>query len=676
MPRKNNIQYFCIMPTFYDYFRTNQLGSAYDVECIENLTGSCPKMMRKLYVNPSIVCHDKCDICCGPPRPRQKQSPIENGKCDCEFDKLDCYLDCDSPNNSCSNGEDVIYKKDDWRKNHGEMCTVINDENDEQWTIRWNGGTYPKLCHYDEIPLNYIRTSAVKLFYRFDKKVKILPDTIHLFSSKDFEKCSWKNIKIVLTFGRIRKSSEPLIYFSDEGKMDCVKNVITWDICKRKLDGCMANFLSFDICFIKRPNCDYIPKFEFKFEEFNTDMLSEWMPSDYNRGTQYPNATSFADKAFFYNSRLALEGEIFKPESQLSDYPPIYHEGNYNARFNKTDPTIPGPYPFEWPWSQWGGDAKYGIGQTMYSGIAMHWGHMHMMTLCTKINILLRNKCSPTKSQDKTLDSILNGSTIQILYFTGITDDNGNVIPHETTSPKDQLIGLFNMLITGKGTACDGNIDINKIITNFQSLKDGFASQSTDAQQIIDDLSTHLNEVLRRNMRACHVQYVSWDFWVKSYRTAVEKTFESYRKLYQTNCRDSEYCRIKDQTNKQVTLLLDHANQVAAILSVLYTGVALLDIIFDVLQKQSNPSIPPSNRLDRVKYINNNIFRFWKQNLHFFDDYCKSAALCREDDMFRSMLSLSESYAMCSLIISEILRAADDWVRQRDGFNELPIPLP
>jgi hypothetical protein len=646
------------MPTFYDYFRTHQKGKSCGVECVENPVGSCPRMVRKLYINSSICSLEKYDD-----NSCEEQSNKCIDKCDKKYTCCcDDWYGCDNnnyrkPNKCCDD--------------YGEISSVINDELDEQWTIRWSGGVSPELSCYDKEELNYIRDSGVKLLYVLEKKVKILPDVLHLFSAKCFDECVFKNVKIVLTFGRLNKCGKHQIFFSEEGKIDNKRNILTWNICSRKLEKCKANFFSFDIIFPTQGTCDYVPKFEMKFEEFNTDLLREWLPSDYSRGTEYPRATSFTDKAFFYNSRLALEGELFDQGCQHPDYPGPYQESNYNTSFCKPDSGVPGPFPWGMSISQWTGDTQFDFGPHLYTQIYSHWSYSHALTIITKINILLRDKCSPTKSQDKLLDNITNGSIEQFLRISGLVDLSGNPIPYGTPdSTKDQLMGFMDKLITGKGTNC-GVIEIEELIDAIQGFKNGFAPNSNDAQTIIDDLASLLNEILRRNVRASPVQFKSWSHWVKTYVCAVQKSFELYRKLYSTDVCSPEYCRLRDQTNAHVAQTLDLANQYAALFTFFYSTIAILDIILDVLGNQTQPAIPSQYRLDRVKLINNAVFRYWKQKMHFFDDYAKAAALCREDDMYRSELSLISSFTISNIIESEVLRALDNWIRLRDGLNSL-----
>jgi hypothetical protein len=267
----------------------------------------------------------------------------------------------------------------------------------------------------------------------------------------------------------------------------------------------------------------------------------------------------------------------------------------------------------------------------------------------------------------------MNGSVEQFLRIAGLVDVSGNPVPYgNTQSPKDQLMGFMDKLITGRGTSC-GTIDVEELIAAIQGFKNGFAPNSSDAQQIIDDLTIVLNVILRRNVRATPIQFKSWDFWTKTYINSVQKSFELYRKLYSTNVCDPEYCRLRDQTNAHVAQTLDLANQYAALFTFFYSTIAVLDIILDVLGNQSQPAIPPQYRLDRVKLINNTVFRYWKQKMHFYDDYAKAASLCREDDMYRSELSLIDSFTISNIIESEVLRALDNWIRQRNGLNSLQV---
>jgi hypothetical protein len=604
-----------IMPTIYDYFRIHQKGKSTEVDCVENPAGSCPSMVRKLYVNGSFC------------------------------------------NNSCQYNDAVT--------------STINEDCNEQWITRWCGGKCPKLCQYEQKELNYLCNSGAKLLYVLEKKIKVLPDKFFLFPKCINTCCIDKYISIYLTIGRMKNCKESAIYFCKPGKYDCKRKIITWDITNRDLCKCKANFISFDICFATNGGCTYIPKFELKFEGFNTDMLAEWFPIDYDRSTYFPKCTTFTDNTFFYNSKLATDGDLFKIENHNCDYPPAYHERNYNTCFIKPDTGIPGPFPYDWPWSKWEGDEKYNFGPHMYTATLMHIGRNIILLLHTKINIKIRDPCSPTKSQDKALANMVNGSTEIFKKFADLIDVNGNPIQYNTSTPAGKLKELFDILITGKGTN-DGYLDYQQIIGSFQFFKDTFAPNSPSLQTIINDLTSRVESFLRQNTCACPIRLRSWDYMIKSYVRSVERAYDLYRELYSMEQCDCKYCHLRDRTNDHMLIHHDHAKQFAAFFSIIYSAVAFLDEFLNIFSNPTVPAIPTDFRDDRIEFIHESLGRYWREHAAFFDDYTKASALCREDDMFRSQITHLESCASLSIIVGEIFRSVDNWVRQRGGYSALP----
>jgi hypothetical protein len=615
------------MPTFYDYFRTFQEGKSCGGEYTKNPIGSCPEMGRQLYIDPSIRI-------AGP------------------------------GGNKCEQLNDE----------YGKITSIIKgDESDETWRTNWIGGKCPSLCGYDKDELNYVPRSGVKLLYCLEKKIRVLPEHFYLFYSKCINPFYCDNVTIYLTFGRLYKCGKYKLYYSEPGKFNNYKNVIEWKICSDKT--CRINFFSFDICFPKQGKCSYVPTFELSFEEFNTDLLNEWFLNDYDVKDNYKDCTSSVDKAFFYNSKLALNGALLAPAHQNEYYPINYREANYKKRFNRPDSGIPGPFPFYWPIEQWDCDTQYAFGKLFYNGMITHWKQNVIWCVCDKINILLRDKHSPTKSQDKLLDHLTSGITRQLLKITGLIDEQGNPIEFgDPQTPKGKLMIFLNQIITGKDVPCDG-FEIESADSLIRTLIGLFAPTSQEAIDIFEDTCVHVCEILHHHNldKKDYVPFLPWNQLVRSLKIEFENSFRLYKKFYRMKKCDSDYCRMKDLINKHTIKILYLANQFSAFFSILYIVVAVMDVIHDEMGKETEPAIPIYYRRSRVRFVNNNSFRFWKQQIMFFDDYCKAASLCREDDMYRSQLNLLESIVIGSMVESEVFRAWDHWIRQRNGYNELII---
>jgi hypothetical protein len=632
------------MPVIYDYFRTAQKGKKCDVEVVKNPNGSNPAMWRILYVNKSFPsCHNK-----------------------------------------------------------NEIITDINSDGDEKWSMKWNGGKIPKLSQYSRNELNNIPNSGIKLFYEFKKNYKILPECIYLFVDELFINFE-KFVEINLSFGRLqlkkvkcrkennetkssdsdscsssdsfeheKESLENIVYYSDKGIYDCNKKVFKWNI-STKSKCISSNYLSIDICFPTSDLCTYVPEFKLKFKEFNTDFLYEWNPTDYNKINEFPCETSFVDKGFFYNSKLAIDGDLYKTSHQSEDYPPPYKESNTRVCFNTENSGIPGPYPFGWDWERWGGDEKYNIGPHFYAGILFNnCGPLNIATIQAKIAARKRCPTTQTKSQDLTLEHVINGSVEIFKRFTQLVDADGNNLEYDSTIPSGALKSLFGKLITGRGVSkCV--IDINEIIGTLQLFKDTFASSSDNLKSIIDQLSEFLTDTLKEDIK---IELLPWAKIIKEHQIGLYESFELYKLYYSLEQSDNDYYKVKDKTNHHIGKMIDGGRQFAALLGIFYSVVSFFDVFLSELGDISDPAIPDIYRNTRVKYIHQQLSRYFYEHVTLSDDYLKASAMNREDDMYKSNIGLSESNAFLAIQFGEIFRGMDKLIRDRELFGKLPESFP
>lgn len=366
--------------------------------------------------------------------------------------------------------------------------------------------------------------------------------------------------------------------------------------------------------------------------------LDNWVKADVDPDCAFElkEDVSPTTKRYIYDSSIVTDPNYsvfdIPQQDQLTVYPPDYFVRNTNVTFPCGN-GIPGPFSYELPFDQWGGDLAVedingnigvkGIGQSYYTNILAHFGHTHILTVHAKINIKMRDFCSPTLSQDLVTEQLLNGST-QIFnwYAQLVSYPSGCPIPYpDPTDPMSppyaSIKALIDTYINGTGTPIDpltgepsGVMDVNGLIARLK----GFASQIytgsplgyplgvpsyiTDA---IDGpyygIEQALNTILRRDCGnvAHEVPFLSWFQLMKIHQEMVYDIYELFRVVFNTCKTDPTYdCKLK-AANDMYRMLLDSGRQMGAFFAGFYSITSILDKILNdiVANVQSGPGAIP-----------------------------------------------------------------------------------
>jgi hypothetical protein len=422
---------------------------------------------------------------------------------------------------------------------------------------------------------------------------------------------------------------------------------------------------------------------------------SEFVPSDYSSQTGFNKDTDFVNKCYFYNSKLAIDGTLYNiPEPTPSDYPPNYEVPNLRFFFNEPNSGVPGPFDYNLPWSQWGGDEKYDMGPKFYCAILEDFGHRLIMTLQSKINILRYNKKANISAQDKMLLEIVNGSTQVFKWFAQLINTNGNPIPYNPSLLSGQLKNFEKILIEGIGppeAVNNGVINVEYIISAFQNIANAYAPIAPDPlasqklQVEIDELTRFLDDVLFLNTPG--VKPIPLLTQKLLFEVIPDRVFDNFVLLYKIynddKCKEKSkkekkcFEKLKKLANEQALELINTGRQQAAFFGIFYTAISFMDILLNVFNIElGKEAIPDIYRNQRVRWIHDGLKSWSIQNYTQFYDFDKAAAKYCEDDVYKTSLSLLTVCNYLALQISEVFRAFDKIVRFRNLYASLDLIPP
>jgi hypothetical protein len=401
--------------------------------------------------------------------------------------------------------------------------------------------------------------------------------------------------------------------------------------------------------------------------------LTPWTMDDYDQSTESLKPEVMPTrKAFIYDSPLALNLDgIFSNPDQQYGYPPPYKLRVYTLDYTKANPGVPGPFPYEYPYSLWGGDEKYMAGQFNYPSLLADFGHTHILSIYSKINVKRRCFKAETISQDETLLFLLNGSTQIFKWFANLVDTRGNPIPYDPSKPAGALKQLMELLITSLVP-----IQPQQIIGAFQYFKNTFAPNNVELQHQIDELTRLIDEIYVRY----NIDILSWHETMAMHQDHVYQAYVEYRSLYKL-CKNSTAFREKEnKVNDFIKTMYDGANQMSGFFCIFYSAVVFLDTFTYDLGAVSEPVIPVQYRQERLTYINSNFQRYWNEHVGLFDDYdkCSALTMCAdlENQLFRISISHLESCSVLANLLGVLFNNFDTLVRRNHLFEVLPSEFP
>ena len=399
--------------------------------------------------------------------------------------------------------------------------------------------------------------------------------------------------------------------------------------------------------------------------------LSQWTTADWNNQQRFTIGNP-TDKGYIYNSALALPGaanKIFGPHYVA------HNDGiEFEANQSGAGPGVPGPFDYALPYSSWGGDEVL-VGKQNYGQILGHFGHTHIMAIQAKIEILRRDPNATASVQDKLLKHLLNGSTQIFAWYAQLVDDSGKFVDLSQEHPLvAQLKGMMGMMIFGLNTPNNnGHVDIHQLALGMQSFVDQYAVGPGHAAVLSAELSrlqTFLGDVLK--LGTPHAKpLLSWKQLMDMHQEGSEKTYSSYRYVYQTNPSVPNYQTKKAEANAYIQHHQDMGYQMAAFFGAFYSLTNFLDKLYI-------PHIPGDEYAIPIAIVDTNIDwilatqkRYWYEHTIMFSDYNKAAALNDEDTMYKISVWFLESCAFIASSVGEIFYRFDRLVRGRKIYQVL-----
>lgn len=450
------------------------------------------------------------------------------------------------------------------------------------------------------------------------------------------------------------------------------------------------------------------------------DNFSNWSKSDYNYKTGF-NIEDYSRKNYFYNSDLALKGTLYNLPGRKSDYLPDYfvrsaalqyypphkrHSSSQKMRGkkgrgtrksgSKHENTVPGPFPYNWPWSRWGGDEKYNLGPEFTSAIIGHFGHTHILTLHNKINAIRANKNANVLSQTKVLDHLLYASSQIFRRFAGLIDLKAAPIRFDPAKPSGQLKMMMEMMIIGEGTrdkeckcptcktteskclsgltccCATGILDTNMIITRFREMAEGLALDEKckkDLMYYVNYLNKFMTDMLLLNDKEKSIHLLAWYQLLSMHQKDMFEAYVLYRKYYENPTEEN-----KAKLNASVLMGVNGGRQLGCFFGVIYVIIAFLDTLLQHHAeargvKNVDTAIPPEYRKDRLDIICYIQGRQWMEHTTMFDDYCKAAARDDDETMYIVEVQMLESCTVVGISVGEIFRAFDKLIRKLNFYD-------
>lgn len=281
----------------------------------------------------------------------------------------------------------------------------------------------------------------------------------------------------------------------------------------------------------------------------------------------------------------------FKPENKL--FYPVYKLRNEDIELpNKTDDTVPGPYHYEDGIDKWALDNKYNVGSKNYSGIILHFGHTHIMSLHNKIQAIRANSRADVESQTKVLDHLLYASTRIFLRFAGLIGTDNKPLEINPKVSSGQLKMLFKMLITGYGTkavgdvcgepSCDcspskwsGVMDPMGMLNTLRQFVNNFIPNSTQAPIYCNTLEKFLKTTLKLDT-SDPITFMSWYQLLDMHQKDMFESYIAYKTYYRNKSQSN-----KNLLDKQNKMSMHGGAQLGAFFGFFYTGLIILDTILD-----------------------------------------------------------------------------------------------
>lgn len=403
--------------------------------------------------------------------------------------------------------------------------------------------------------------------------------------------------------------------------------------------------------------------------------LQPWTQDDFKLNTLFKDGTDFVNKSYIHLSDLAINGDVYKIADQFVPpgterttlYPPPYYPRLAKPYFVGPNPGVPGPYPYEWSWDQWGGDDTLEFGKDFYSGILLHFGHTHILNMHTKFGILTQNPEADTTSQDLMMAHLINGSTQIFKKYAGLIDVAGNPITYSKPG-QQQLAGLMTELITST-TPIDPNMILGAL-GQFASMVP--PTYQSKLLAIKDQLGAYLNSVLRLKSTdpdAPPIELLSWFQLMTVHQMTIDMLWAAFRKVYTSKCKNQDDI---DTANMHALVLSNEGSQFAAFFGTFYSVVSFLDIFLTAIGNTKTPlCIPDQYREVRTQWVHDGLFRWWREHVTMFIDYNKAAALQDQQIMFDTTVNMLESCSIVGVIIGEVFRAFDVLIRVRDLYGSI-----
>lgn len=336
-------------------------------------------------------------------------------------------------------------------------------------------------------------------------------------------------------------------------------------------------------------------------QHVNQRKVNESRVNQRHTTTTQVNVTTSSGYPYFFNSFDGFKDEglfnklesfsSFKDENKL--FYPKYQLRNDDVEFPNTSVyTVPGPYPYEDFIDKWALDNKYNVGSKNYSGIILHFGHTHIMSLHNKIQAIRANPKARVASQTKVLDHLLYASTRIFLRFAGLIGIDNKPLEINPIKPSGQLKMLFKMMITGYGTKAVGNVcgepscdcspnkwsgvmDPMGMLNTLRQFVNNFIPNSTQAPIYCNTLEVFLRKTLKLDTTD-PISFMSWYQLLDMHQKDMFESYIAYKKYYGNKTQSN-----KDLLDKQNKMSMHGGAQLGAFFGFFYTGLIILDTILD-----------------------------------------------------------------------------------------------
>lgn len=466
---------------------------------------------------------------------------------------------------------------------------------------------------------------------------------------------------------------------------------------------------------------------ENKLKKFSK--YKNWKISDYDYNTSF-KINNFANKNYFYNSDLAKKGTLYNYPNRKSDYLPKYFVRKGDTKYNlvskkslsrklrngksnesrkvsnKEEGSVPGPFPYTWPWKQWGGDKKYNLGDHFTDAIIGHFGHTHIMTLHSKMNALRANPNANVYAQNKMLAHLLYASSQIFRKFAGLIDNNANEIKYDPSTPSGQLKMMMEMMIIGKNTnikdckcpTCEktdrrclsgitcccnsGIIDTNMIIEKLTDLAENLALNDKNKKELmeyVEKLNKFLNHLLLLNDKNKAIHLMAWYQLLNMHQKDMFEAYILYKNYYEHPTEEN-----KEKLNASVLMAINGGRQLGAFFGTFYGIIAFIDLLIQQYKESKNnnheidTAIDKEYRKERVDFIYYSETRWWMEHVTMFDDYAKALARNDDENVFVISVNMLESCTVVGITVGEIFRAFDKLVRKLnlyEVFDEIAFSM-